>query len=143
MKKETGLAIFLGVTLGIILSFVMILKTKDRRLDTTKTLTTEKKTQKIATDTAEVVSTFKLSEPQNRSIATTKNVLFKGVADKDSLVMIQSPIIDTAVKLEKTDFSIQVPLAMGENVIQITVYSKDPLARPQQKELRVYYLDEQ
>lgn len=143
MKKETGLAIFLGVAFGIILSFVMILKTKDRRLDTTKPLTTEKKAQKVATDTAKIVSTFKLTEPQNRSIVTTKNIVFKGVADKDSLVIIQSPIIDTAVKLEKADFSIQVPLAMGENAIQITVYSKDPQARPQQKELRVYYLDEQ
>lgn len=143
MKKETGIAIFLGVTFGIVLSLVMILKTKDSQMGKSKPLTNEKKVVTAIPKTEAVSTTFKILEPQNKQITSSKTVTIKGQAEQDALLVVQSPIKDLVVKLEKKDFSISFPLALGENVIGLTLYPKDSQGRAQQKELRVYYLDEQ
>jgi len=70
-------------------------------------------------------------------------VVIKGKAAKDSLIVIQSPVQDIIIKNDKEEFSATMSLAIGENVIHISVYPKDQQGKGQEKELRVYYLDEQ
>jgi len=87
--------------------------------------------------------TFKVNEPMDKFITLSKTVTIKGEGEKDALLVVQSPIKDMAVKLEKTDYKIDFPLALGENVINLSLYPVDSQGRVLQKELRVYYLDEQ
>lgn len=143
MKKETGFAIILGIVFGIALSFVMILKTKDQQMGKSKPLTSEKKVAAVAVKVDTQTFSFKISQPMDKQIVSTKSIAIKGSAEKDALLIIQSPVKDLAYKLEKDTFSIDMPLALGENVINLTIYPKDSQGRSQQKELRVYYLDEQ
>lgn len=143
MKKETVYAILLGVTFGVVLSLVMIFKTKDSQMGKSKPLTSEKKVIPTVQDTSPLTQTFKITEPKDRQIFNTKSVSIKGVAEKDSVLIIQSPIKDIVFKIEKEDFSVDMPLALGENVISLTLYPKNSQGRSQQKELRIYYLDEQ
>ncbi len=142
MKKETSIAILLGISFGLILSFFMITKTKDKSLEKTKTLSNEKKATIATHNLITQEQTFKISSPQNKAIVNTKTVTIKGTVEKDALVVIQSPVKDMVFKSDRTNFSVDFPLAMGENIIQISVYPKDAQERIQQKELRVYYLDE-
>lgn len=144
MKKETGFAIFLGIAFGIVVSLVMILKTKDTQLGKSKPLTSEKKAAPVALEVENQPNiAFKITEPSDKAIVSGKTVVFKGEAQKDALLVVQSPIKDIAMKLDKDTFSFTMPLAMGENVISLTIYPNGQQGRGQQKELRVYSLDEQ
>lgn len=143
MKKETVYAILLGVTFGVVLSLVMIFKTKDSQMGKSKPLTSEKKVVPTIQDSNLTAQTFKINEPQDRQIFNTKSISIKGVAEKDSVLIVQSPIKDIVFKVEKEEFSVDMPLALGENVISLTLYPKNSQGRSQQKELRIYYLDEQ
>ncbi len=143
MKKETVYAILLGMTFGVVLSLVMIFKTKDSQMGKSKPLTSEKKVISTVQDANPLTQTFKINEPQDRQIFNTKSISIKGVAEKDSVLIVQSPIKDVVFKVEKEDFSVEMPLALGENVISLTLYPKNSQGRSQQKELRIYYLDEQ
>lgn len=142
MKKETLFAIFLGIAFGVVVSFVMISRTKDRQLGKTKPLTNEKKTPVAVADGVQTQS-FTLTTPQDKQIVNTSSVTIKGNASKNDLLILQSPIKDMAYKLENNSFEVKMPLALGENVINLTIYPSNSQGRIQQKELRVYYLDEQ
>lgn len=143
MKKETVYAILLGVTFGVALSLVMIFKTKDNQMGKSKPLTSEKKILPTVQDANPLTQTFKINEPQDRQIFNTKSISIKGVAEKDSVLIVQSPIKDIVFKIEKEEFSVDMPLVLGENVINLTLYPKNSQGRSQQKELRIYYLNEQ
>lgn len=143
MKKETGIAIFLGIVFGLGLSLFMIFKTKDTQMGKSKPLTSEKRITPVAMKVDTQSMTFKVNEPMDKFITLSKTVTIKGEGEKDALLVVQSPIKDMAVKLEKTDYKIDFPLALGENVINLSLYPVDSQGRVLQKELRVYYLDEQ
>ena len=136
-------AILLGVSFGVVLSFIMIAKTKDSQLGKAKPLTNEKKTIPITEEINTQTQVFKITEPQDRQIFNTKSITIKGVGEKDGTIVVQSPIKDIVYKTDKENFAIDMPLALGENVIDITFYSKNSKGTGQQKELRIYYLDEQ
>ena len=74
MKKETVYAILLGVTFGVVLSLVMIFKTKDSQMGKSKPLTNEKKVVPTIQDTNLLTQTFKINEPQDRQIFNTKSI---------------------------------------------------------------------
>lgn len=142
MKKETIIAVFLGVLLG--LSFAVILIFNLRQSEPKKAgqigqsnITPSPKTKTLEVRPLEVLS------PTDTSIINKNSVIIKGKASKDSLIVIQSPIKDEVFKNEKEDFSVTFPLALGENVITIASYPKKAQANPQIKTLRVYFLDEQ
>lgn len=142
MKKETLFAIFLGIAFGVVVSVVMISRTKSSQFGKTKPLTNEKKApQTVAADVE--TQSFTISEPQDKQIVSSNSITVKGVASKGDLLIIQSPIKDTAYKLDNDNFEIKIPLALGENVVDFTIYPSNVKGRTQEKELRVYYLDEQ
>lgn len=143
MKKETVYAILLGISFGVVLSLVMIAKTKDTQLGKTKPLTKENNIIPVTEEANTVTQAFKITEPKNRQIFNVKTITIKGMAEKDGTIIVQSPIKDIVYKIDKESFAIDMPLALGENVIDITFYSKNSKGMGQQKELKIYYLDEQ
>lgn len=143
MKKETVIAIFFGVLFGALVALFLLAKNKELQFSRTKTIAPTEKINKISKNNVQNQKSLEILEPEDGSVFNSKTVTIKGKADKDALIVIQSPIKDSILKNEKDQFSLSFPIALGENVIKITAYGKDAQSRPQEKELHIYNLDEQ
>ncbi len=140
MKKETSIAIFFGVLLGLIVAVVIVLRL--RQFEGQKPIPAEGQiTPKIMAKNAEL-QPLEITAPDQNLIVGQDSVTVKGKASKDSLLIIQTPIKDVAVKNSKGDFSVKVPLSLGENTIVVSAYPKGNQSNPQTKTLKVYYLNE-
>ena len=84
---------------------------------------------------------LELTDPTDKAIFESNIIRLKGVAAKDSLILIQSPIKDLAIQNKQEKFDLEFPLALGENSIKIVVYPKEKQFRPQEKSIKVYFID--
>ncbi|MEK7522940.1 MAG: hypothetical protein AAB569_05130 [Patescibacteria group bacterium] len=141
MKKETIIAIFLGLLFGGIVAVFISLKSKDIELSTNKVIAPSKEKILSPNLTGTEIQTLELSEPADNAIFEKDIIRFKGTAVKDSLIIIQSPIKDLVVKNTQGKFDLEFPLVLGENSIKIVVYPKEKQFRPQEKFIKVYYID--
>ncbi len=141
MKKEIGIAIFFGVVLGLLVAIFMIVnfwgRGGQRQGIEGVSLSPAPKTKEVQ------IKPLVITQPTDGSITNVNSVTIKGKADKNQLIVIQSPIKDTLFNNAKEDFSVNFPLALGENVITISAYAKKSQSIPQVKTLRIYYLDEE
>ena len=143
MKKETIIAIFFGVAFGALVALFLLAKNKEFQLTKIKTIAPTKKANNKPKNIAVEAKSLEILDPQDSIIVNSKSVKIEGKTAKGALLIIQSPIKDVAFKTENDQFSIDFPLALGENVIKITAYTKDAQIRSQEKELHIYNLDEQ
>ena len=141
MKKETIIAIFLGLLFGGIVAVFISLKSKDIELSTNKVIAPLKEKSSALNLTGTEIQPLELSEPTNNAIFEKDTIRFKVTAAKDSLIIIQSPIKDLIVKNTQGKFDLEFPLALGENSIKIVVYPKEKQFRPQEKFIKVYFID--
>jgi hypothetical protein len=141
MKKETIIAIGLGVFLGITVGVVILLNTT-RPNGENKVNTPELDLQQTAAANQNESGAirFELAGPANNSTVASNTITIKGRATKDSLLVIQSPLSNSVLKTEQDTFEVDFPLALGENVINLTFYPKGSPNSYQEKTLRVYYL---
>ncbi len=143
MKKETIIAIALGICLGLVVAVIVTLKTRNTE---TKKVTPISNTLHVTpTIVAKNLqaSSFELTEPQQEAIVTKNSVLIKGRAPKGSLIVIQSPIQTLTFTNDTENFEKTFSLALGENVILATAYPKTQGGSGIERELKVYYLDEE
>jgi hypothetical protein len=143
MKKETPIAIFLGIFLGALLAVFIITKNREKQLEKTKTIApsitiTPKHTNQVTTE-----QSFEITSPSDGDIVSKNTITIAGKSVKGSTIIIQSPIKEIVQKNEAGSFSIDFPLAFGENTIQITIYNKEVQSKAQEKTIKIYYLDEQ
>lgn len=141
MKKETIVAIFFGLLFGGIVAVFISLKSKDIELSKNKVIAPPKESVLVPNLTGSEIAPLELSEPANNAIFDKDIINFKGSAAKDSLIVIQSPMKDVAVKNTQGKFDIEFPLALGENSIKMVVYPKEKQFRPQEKFIKVYFID--
>jgi hypothetical protein len=142
MKKETGVAAILGIIVGfIVVVGVMIWQTNVSQKQKSKTIINQ--AQISPTPAGVSFKTLAISQPQDLAIVNEKTITIKGKVNKGSLIVIQSPIKNATVKNADEEFSVDFPLAFGENVIHIVAYPTDPQLATQEKDLKIYYLDEQ
>jgi len=139
MKKESITAIVFGITLGVILAIVFIFQSKENQLSRAKPINNQNKT---ITPKIKMASTtiLEVAEPSDNLIVDAKSITIKGKTNKNALVIINSPIKETVFKNTKEEFSMEFPLALGENVIQITAYPDDKTGQSISKTLKIYYL---
>jgi Na+-transporting methylmalonyl-CoA/oxaloacetate decarboxylase gamma subunit len=141
MKKESITAVVLGIGLGLVVAIFLIgfirQSSKVGADVAVPTIDPKPKTTDVIGKSLEV------SSPQDKEVFSTRRITVKGKAGKGSLIMIQSPLTEVVQKLNKDDYSIPFDLAIGENVIVITVYPSDKTQREQQKTVKVYYIDEE
>jgi len=142
MKKEGLMAIIFGIVLGIVVAFLMILGSRQQTLNKSKTIVPNQKITPTVVATIMQFQNLEVTYPEDRSVFSEKTIKIKGKANKNSLIVIQSPIKDLIIKNDKEDFETDFTLAPGENVINIVSYPKDSNFRAQEKELRVYYFEE-
>lgn len=141
MKKETIIAIFLGLLFGGIMAIFISLKSKDIELSTNKVIAPAKEKILSPNSAGIEMQPLELSEPADRAIFEKNIIRFKGIAAKDSLIIIQSPIKDLIFKNTQGKFDLEFPLALGENSIKMVVYPKEKKFRPQEKLIKVYFID--
>lgn len=142
MKKETIIAVVFGIVLGGIMAVVIISKTREKQLEQTKTIAPLGQANIASSSTNNDLQPLEISYPTDGLIVNKDNVTIKGKAEEGSLIIVQSPFKDLVVQNKNKDFSIDFPLAYGENIIRINVYPKNKQLKPQEKELKVYYLEE-
>ena len=141
MKKETITAIFLGLLFGGVMAVFISLKSKDIELAKNKVIAPPKEKSSANLAGSLEMQPLEISEPANNAIFEKDIIRFKGTAAKDSLIVIQSPIKDLAVKNTQGKFDLEFPLALGENSIKIVIYPQEKQFRPQEKYMKVYYID--
>ena len=141
MKKETLIAVFMGLLFGGIVAVFISLKSKDIELSKNKVIAPPKENVLSPNITGVEVKPLELFEPANNAIFNKNTIRFKGMAVKDSVIVIQSPIKDLIVKNSQEKFDLEFPLALGENSIKIVVYPKEKQLRPQEKFVKVYFID--
>lgn len=141
MKKETFIAVFLGIFFGGFLGFFLINKNKEININKNKALApTSIINQKTTKSDLVNYIPLDIKEPSDYFITDKDNIDIIGKATKDSLIVIQSPVKDIVYKNTKENFKINIPLALGENVVKIVDYPKDKTLDSQEKTLRIYYL---
>lgn len=140
MKKETMMAVIFGIGLGVIVALLVVFQSKEKQLAKTKLINNQTKT---LTPKVKVTTTpfLEILSPSDKVVLETNSTAIKGKANKNSLIVIQSPIKELVFKNEKEDFEKDFPLAMGENVIELTNYPEDKNLPAVHKLLRVYYLE--
>jgi hypothetical protein len=143
MKKETIIAITLGIGLGIIVAVFIVFKNRQSQIQKGTALTTSLSISPTAPAQNNNIIALDIVEPTNGTIVNKNSVTIKGTVAKDALVVIQSPIKNLTIKTTSETLDTAFPLALGENVIHIVVYPKDSHVSVKEKELQVYYLDEQ
>ena len=141
MKKETFLAILLGGVFGFIFALVILGSISQTSLgDKNKSLTPQKKELTASPIKQTSLKFLKINQPKNFLITDTDKVTIEGEGEKNSLIVIQSPIKDLVFQNKEEKFKIDFPLALGENVIKIVSYSQNRNLKTQEKTLFIYYL---
>lgn len=140
MKKETIIAIFLGIFFGGLFGFFLITKNKEEEIKKNKTIVpTEIQAKKVVNQKINF-QPLEITDPNDSSITDQNTIIIRGKATKNSLIIVQSPIKDIVYKNKNENFSIEMPLALGENVIKIVSYPEDKDFNIQEKTLYIYLI---
>lgn len=142
MKQETIVAIVLGSVLGIGVGLVILNSTSKGDKKPIQQAKVNTKDAVISRPPDKTVQ-FELSEPVQDSTVTKNTVTIKGKAAKDALLVVQSPAGNKIQTLDKDEFSVDFPVAVGENIINVSIYSKGTGSENQEKIIRVFYLPEE
>lgn len=142
MKKETSIAIIFGIVFGAVIAVFIILKNKDFQLQKSKTIAPDIKTKSKTNPNLINANLLEIVIPTDGMIVNKNLVTIKGKLTQKSLLIVQSPLKDYVKEIDKGDFNFDFSLALGENVINISAYSKDPIIRNQEKQIKVYFLDQ-
>jgi hypothetical protein len=136
MKKETFLAIFLGVVFGFISALIILGAISQGRLgEKTKSLLPQKKEPSILPAKLTSLKFLNITNPKNFLIIENDKVTIEGEVEKNSLIVIQSPIKELIFQNKEEKFKVDFPLALGENVIKIVSYSQNRNLKTQEKTL--------
>lgn len=141
MKRETIIAVIFGIIFGGTLGLFLIDKNKESQLIKNKIIAPADITGKApSTDN---IQNLEIDSPEDSIVVENNSVKITGKVTANSLIIIQTPVEDISFVTKTVDFSQDLPLALGENVIKIVAYSSDKTQSHQEKNLKVYYLDSQ
>lgn len=141
MKQETIVAIILGAVMGIGVGLVILNTTSkgDKKPIQQAKVNLKETSQARA---PEKTLQFEVSAPTADTTVSKNSVTITGKAAKDALLVIQSPAGNKIQTLDKDEFSVDFPVSIGENMINVAVYSKGTGNDYQEKQIRVFYIPE-
>lgn len=135
MKKETFVALFLGVLFGISVAIFFILSAKEKAITDKNVITAPSITISPVNFKA---PPFEITDPANNASVNKNSIVIKGKAAKGALLVFSSPTSDKVLKITSESFEINFPVSLGENIITVTSYfEKDT----EEKMLKIYYLE--
>lgn len=141
MKRETVIAISLGILLGVGIGLFVLFKSSNS--DQAKIIPVgETEENKVVANTSNSTgqTVLTINEPGENIVVNSKDINIKGKVQPNSLIIVQSQVSQAVMKNEKEEFSIPFSLALGENTISINAYSGS--SNPQEITLKVYYVEE-
>ena len=137
MKKETSIAIFLGILAGVSIGALVMWQSKQAQQNSSDVL------QGSITPTISVVSQeitpLLITSPENEAISTSSTIALKGSSQVGALLVIQSETSEQVEKTKKEDFEVEIELIPGENTIRLTSYLDKTI---DSRTLVVYYIPE-
>jgi len=142
MNKETIIAIVLGIILGGGIGAYVLFRTGGG--DETKIIpvASDKDGKKVVkTVLPQGQQQLEITAPKDKAVVNKNEITITGKVQKNSLIVIQSPIDNKVLKSEKDTFSTKFSLARGENVISINSYTDS--STPQEVVLSIYFVDSQ
>jgi len=142
MKKETIIAVILGIGFGLIVAIFMVIRTGTQNTKNTKTIANSISSAPTKQINQSLVTNLEITSPKDNELIKDKVVSINGKATKNSMIIIQSSVKDIIIKNKEINFKVDMPLSLGENVIQVSVYPDDKNVPFQKKQLQVYYLAE-
>lgn len=146
MNRESIIAIVLGLTLGVLVALGAVFYTvqKQKQANTEATNSSFASSSSSASlvkisipPTVTVLQSLDIDRPQSGIVTQNKTVTVVGKTGKEALLVLQSPIKTITEETKTGSFSIDFPLALGENTITISAYYAN-VAIPVQKKLFVY-----
>lgn len=138
MKKESVVAAVSGIVLGVVIAIIILINLKNKEIQSKKTISPQ------ITPTVTILNVktqgLEISEPTADMIVNKKDIVIKGKAEKDSLIVVQSATTEKVEKISTGEFGINFSLSLGENLIKVTSY-KDKAN--EEKSIKVYYIVEE
>jgi hypothetical protein len=136
MKKETFIALALGIGLGIGIAIFLIFTAKEKAISQKKVIVPP-----VPTLTAFIPKeqSLVISAPTDATVTSKNSVVIQGKAEKNSLIVVESPTSEKVVKTANGTFTFNFPLSLGENVIRVTAYEGNIT---DDRTLKVYYFDQ-
>lgn len=144
MSRETVIAIGFGVGLGVMVGVGVLFQTNKAEETKVIPITRENDQKKVVSEDdqmSEQNNNLVITSPNNHVIIAENTIKVVGKVQANSLIVLQSAAAEIIEKNETENFTIEVPLAVGENVIQVSAYSDT--STPQEQTLRVYYIPEE
>lgn len=142
MKKETVIAVILGIGFGLIVAIFMVIRTRPQTAKNIKTIANSVSNTPTGQVNQSFVTNLEIVSPKDNTIIKDNIVTITGKATKNSMIIIQSPVKDIIIKNKDVNFKVDMPLSIGENIIQVNIYPDDKNIPFQRKQLQVYYLEE-
>ena len=134
MKKEVLIAIIVGFSLGLIITFGIYRAQKSLSDRAETKNTTEESTQ--IDNTANIA--LSITQPEDGSITDKDTITIGGISKKNALITIISSEDHKSVQADELgNFSVEFSLDVGENQIHITSFGEDNTK--QEKTLSVVY----
>ena len=134
MKKEVLIAIIVGFSLGLVITFGIYTAQKSLKERAANQNTTEESL--ISGSDANIL--LSITQPTNGSITDKDTITIGGITKKNALVTVISPEDHKATQADDLgNFSVEFSLDVGENKIQITSVSPDETK--QEKTISVVY----
>ena len=141
MKKESLIAVVLGLSFGLLTSIVFLSSSNKNPQKGTEIKNLTKPTILITPKPIKPqTTTFVVNYPQDNLITNQKDIQIQAVAPKDSLILVQMANNEKILKNKNTKFTVNLSLNYGANQITIFVYPKN-IQLPLFKKLTIYYLE--
>ena len=134
MKKEVLIAIIVGFSLGLIITFG-IYRAQKSLSERAESKNTDQNTTQIES-TANI--SLSITQPEDGSITNKDTITIGGISKKNALITIISPEDHKSVQADELgNFSVEFSLDVGENQIHISSFSDDNTK--QEKTISVVY----
>ncbi len=137
MKKETSIAIILGILAGVSIGALVMWQSKQAQRNSSDVL------QGSITPTISIVSQeitpLLFTSPDNESISESSTITLKGSVQEGALLVIQSETSEHVEKSKGKSFDVDIDLIPGENTIRLTSYKDKTI---DSRTLIVHYIPE-
>lgn len=141
MNKESLIAIVLGLVFGVLVAtgvvYMSIKRQQSQQAKTQVATSSATLVPTVAPPAIVVMPSLELTAPSSGSLTEAKTIAIQGTTANKSLVIVMSPIITKTLKLATSTFSIDMPLALGENAITVYSYPENG-STPVQKSVYIY-----
>lgn len=138
MRKETGIAIFLGILAGVSIGAIVLWQTKQAQQSSSQVL--QGSITPTITSAGQEITPLLITTPETESIVTSDTVTLKGSAPKDSLLVIQSETGESVEKSVSGSFETEIELIEGQNTLRLTSYAGKTI---DSRTVIVYFVPEQ